>query len=77
MRSSCASVVAQRRELDAAFGVFDGLYEPGHLDRLRADERPRAARLQATHWVAFRETLDRPAHADPALVELFRRPRPA
>lgn len=24
---------------DAAFGVFDGLYEPGHLDALRAGER--------------------------------------
>ncbi len=22
-----------------ALGVFDGLYEPGYLDRLRADER--------------------------------------
>jgi len=28
-----------RRDLDAAFGVFDGLYEPGYLDQLRAQER--------------------------------------
>jgi bifunctional DNA-binding transcriptional regulator/antitoxin component of YhaV-PrlF toxin-antitoxin module len=26
-----------RRDLGAAFGVFDGLYEPGYLDRLRTD----------------------------------------
>ena len=26
-------------DLDAALGVFDGLYEPGHLDRLRSEER--------------------------------------
>jgi len=25
--------------LAAALGVFDGLYEPGHLDDLRAEER--------------------------------------
>lgn len=24
---------------EAAIGVFDGLYEPGYLDRLRAEER--------------------------------------
>lgn len=28
-----------RRDVDAALGVFDGLFEPGYLDRLRADER--------------------------------------
>lgn len=28
-----------RRDLGAALGVFDGLYEPGFLDRLRAEER--------------------------------------
>jgi bifunctional DNA-binding transcriptional regulator/antitoxin component of YhaV-PrlF toxin-antitoxin module len=27
------------RDIDAAIGVFDGLYEPGYLDRLRAGER--------------------------------------
>jgi bifunctional DNA-binding transcriptional regulator/antitoxin component of YhaV-PrlF toxin-antitoxin module len=27
------------RDVDAALGVFDGLYEPGYLDRLRAGER--------------------------------------
>lgn len=34
-------IVVQRaqRDLDAAFGVFDGLYEPGHLDQLRSEER--------------------------------------
>ncbi len=26
-------------DLDAALGVFDGLYEPGYLDRLRSEER--------------------------------------
>jgi bifunctional DNA-binding transcriptional regulator/antitoxin component of YhaV-PrlF toxin-antitoxin module len=25
--------------LSAALGVFDGLYEPGYLDRLRSEER--------------------------------------
>lgn len=48
--------------------------------------RERAARLLADRtqfvlsdkdWVAFSEALDRPAQADPVLVELFRRPRPA
>jgi bifunctional DNA-binding transcriptional regulator/antitoxin component of YhaV-PrlF toxin-antitoxin module len=35
------AIVVRRaqRDLDAAFGVFDGLYEPGHLDRLRSEER--------------------------------------
>ncbi len=28
-----------RRDIDAALGVFDGLYEPGYLDRLRSEER--------------------------------------
>lgn len=28
-----------RRDVDAAFGVFDGLFEPGYLDRLRSGER--------------------------------------
>jgi bifunctional DNA-binding transcriptional regulator/antitoxin component of YhaV-PrlF toxin-antitoxin module len=27
------------RDVEAALGVFDGLYEPGHLDRLRSEER--------------------------------------
>lgn len=48
--------------------------------------RERAARLLADRtrfvlseedWAAFSGALDRPAEADPALVELFRRPRPA
>lgn len=26
-------------DLSAALGVFDGLYEPGYLDRLRSEER--------------------------------------
>jgi bifunctional DNA-binding transcriptional regulator/antitoxin component of YhaV-PrlF toxin-antitoxin module len=30
---------AAPREIAAALGVFDGLYEPGHLERLRAAER--------------------------------------
>jgi hypothetical protein len=28
-----------RHDLKAAFGVFDGLYEPGYLDALRSGER--------------------------------------
>jgi len=34
-------IVVRRAPRDpaAGFGVFDGLYEPGHLDRLRAGER--------------------------------------
>lgn len=28
-----------RRDIDAALGVFDGLFEPGYLDRLRSEER--------------------------------------
>lgn len=28
-----------RRDVDAALGVFDGLFEPGYLDRLRSEER--------------------------------------
>jgi bifunctional DNA-binding transcriptional regulator/antitoxin component of YhaV-PrlF toxin-antitoxin module len=34
-------IVVRRAEDDPerALGVFDGLYEPGYLDRLRADER--------------------------------------
>ena len=27
------------RDVKAALGVFDGLYEPGHLERLRSGER--------------------------------------
>jgi bifunctional DNA-binding transcriptional regulator/antitoxin component of YhaV-PrlF toxin-antitoxin module len=27
------------RDIDATIGIFDGLYEPGYLDRLRAGER--------------------------------------
>ena len=27
------------RDVERALGVFDGLYEPGYLDRLRAGER--------------------------------------
>ena len=28
-----------RRDAESAFGVFDGLFEPGYLDRLRGEER--------------------------------------
>jgi bifunctional DNA-binding transcriptional regulator/antitoxin component of YhaV-PrlF toxin-antitoxin module len=28
-----------RRDVDAALGVFDGLFEPGYVDRLRSGER--------------------------------------
>lgn len=47
--------------------------------------RERAARLLADRtefvlseedWATFTAMLDRPAQADPALIELFRRPRP-
>jgi bifunctional DNA-binding transcriptional regulator/antitoxin component of YhaV-PrlF toxin-antitoxin module len=27
------------RDVDRALGVFDGLYEPGYLERLRSEER--------------------------------------
>jgi bifunctional DNA-binding transcriptional regulator/antitoxin component of YhaV-PrlF toxin-antitoxin module len=30
------------RDVERALGVFDGLYEPGYLDRLRAGERARS-----------------------------------
>lgn len=30
-------------DLDTALGVFEGLYEPGHLKRLRSEERVRGA----------------------------------
>ncbi len=32
-------VVRAERDPTCALGVFDGLYEPGHLERLRAKER--------------------------------------
>jgi bifunctional DNA-binding transcriptional regulator/antitoxin component of YhaV-PrlF toxin-antitoxin module len=34
------TIVVRRanRGAEQAFGVFDGLYEPGHLDRLRAED---------------------------------------
>ena len=28
-----------RRDVDAALGIFEGLFEPGYLDRLRSGER--------------------------------------
>ena len=28
-----------RREIEGALGIFDGLYEPGHLEQLRSEER--------------------------------------
>lgn len=35
------TIVVRRaqRDLQAALGIFDGLYEPGYLDQLRAAER--------------------------------------
>lgn len=35
------TIVVRRaqRDIDAALGVFDGLFEPGYLDRLRSEER--------------------------------------
>lgn len=35
------TIVVRRatRDIDAALGIFDGLFEPGHPDRLRSDER--------------------------------------
>jgi len=27
------------RNVEAGFGIFDGLYEPGYLDELRSEER--------------------------------------
>jgi len=31
------SQAAETMTIDEAFGVFEGLYEPGYLDRLRTD----------------------------------------
>jgi bifunctional DNA-binding transcriptional regulator/antitoxin component of YhaV-PrlF toxin-antitoxin module len=28
-----------RRDIDGALGVFNGMYEPGYLDKLRSEER--------------------------------------
>jgi len=28
-----------QRDVEDALGVFDGLFEPGYLDRLRSEER--------------------------------------
>jgi bifunctional DNA-binding transcriptional regulator/antitoxin component of YhaV-PrlF toxin-antitoxin module len=35
------TIVVRRtpRDVDRALGIFDGLYEPGYLDRLRSEER--------------------------------------
>jgi bifunctional DNA-binding transcriptional regulator/antitoxin component of YhaV-PrlF toxin-antitoxin module len=35
------TIVVRRapRDVDGALGVFDGLFEPGYLDRLRSEER--------------------------------------
>lgn len=35
------TIVVRRtcRDVDAALGIFDGLYEPGHLEQLRSQER--------------------------------------
>jgi bifunctional DNA-binding transcriptional regulator/antitoxin component of YhaV-PrlF toxin-antitoxin module len=35
------TIVVRRasRDLERAFGVFDGLYEPGYLEGLRSEER--------------------------------------
>jgi AbrB family looped-hinge helix DNA binding protein len=32
-------VIRRALDVDAAFGIFSGLYEPGYLDKLRAGER--------------------------------------
>jgi bifunctional DNA-binding transcriptional regulator/antitoxin component of YhaV-PrlF toxin-antitoxin module len=32
-------VYRAKSDLEHAIGVFDGLYEPGYLDRLRSEER--------------------------------------
>jgi bifunctional DNA-binding transcriptional regulator/antitoxin component of YhaV-PrlF toxin-antitoxin module len=36
---NCIVVRRIGRDAKAALGVFDGLYEPGYLERLRAEER--------------------------------------
>jgi len=35
------TIVVRRapRDIEAAFGVFNGLFEPGYLERLRSEER--------------------------------------
>ena len=32
-------VLRVSRDVESAFGVFDGMYEPDYLERLRAEER--------------------------------------
>jgi uncharacterized protein (DUF1778 family) len=67
-----------RRAADlAGESLSEFLVESGRerAERLLAD-RTRFVLSQAD-WAAFTEALDRPAQADPALVELFRRQRPA
>jgi uncharacterized protein (DUF1778 family) len=67
-----------RRAAAAAHeSLSEFLVESGRerAERLLAD-RTRFV-LSEAEWAAFGEALDRPAQADPALVELFQRPRPA
>jgi uncharacterized protein (DUF1778 family) len=67
-----------RRAAEAADeSLSEFLVESGRerAGRLLADRT--RFRLSEEDWVAFTEALNRPAQADPALVELFRRPRPS
>jgi len=62
------------READESLSEF--LVESGRerAERVLAD-RTRFT-LSEDEWTAFTAALDRPAAASPALVELFKRPRP-
>ena len=33
-------VVRRRRAFDEAFGIFDGLYQPGYLEKMRREDWP-------------------------------------
>lgn len=71
---------------DALFRRAAAMADESLSEFLVESGRERAERLLADRtsfvlpdddWTAFAEALDRPAEADPALVELFRRQRPA
>ncbi len=78
LRVAARDDVLLRQAADlAGESLSEFLVESGRerAERLLAD-RTRFV-LSEDDWAAFAEALDRPAQADPALVELFRRRRPA
>jgi uncharacterized protein (DUF1778 family) len=66
----------QRAAAEAEESLSEFLLESGRerAERLLAD-RTRFT-LSEDAWAAFTEALERPADPSPALVDLFRRPRP-